>query len=114
MSFVWHPGEFLARISNAYRPNILLGAQLRQGAIVKARAIADPVALAIEGGQWHEQEVRLGFRGFGQRFFDCHLSLYGWLARAPQPEDKGCAKLSRYRQGSFNPGTAELFEEWQR
>ena len=92
MGFVGDLRDLLGGIGDAHRPNVFLLAQGRQGAIVKARAIADPVPGAIERGQGHEQEIRRRLGRSGQRLFDRHLSRNSRLAWAPHSKYKGGAE----------------------
>src|SRR5690606_40161261 len=59
-----HGVDLLLIVCNSDGDDRLEGAQARQGAVVEAAAVAQPVALGVEGEQWaRSEERRVGKEG---------------------------------------------------
>ena len=108
-----HGVDPLLVVGNADRDDFLRGAEPGQRSVVKAAAVAEPVALRIEGQQRREHNVRLDLRRARQRLADAPRDLGERVLRLPGTEEKRRALPRHHGKSEPEARARKLLEKGQ-
>ena len=102
MAVIRHGGDFAYPVRDAHGVNRFQPAQMDQGPVVIAGAVADAMAAPVEACKRDEQEIRIDDGRALERFANRHGPSPGQIARPPEAKSERRSPANDDRQGGRN------------